>query len=47
VAWTLRLAWRVIGQRTPSMGRRLAAWLVFAAGLAPFCYAWVLFFVTW
>jgi polyferredoxin len=47
VAWTLRLAWRVIGQRTPSMGRRLAAWLVFAASLAPFCYAWVLFFVTW
>ncbi|ANN73059.1 4Fe-4S binding protein [Bordetella bronchialis] len=47
IAWTLRLAWRVIGQRTPALARRSAAWLVFAAGLLPFCYAWVLFFVTW
>jgi hypothetical protein len=47
LAWTLRLAWRVMGQRTRSPGRKLAAWLVFAAGLAPFCAAWVLFFVTW
>ncbi|AOB32106.1 hypothetical protein AKI39_17390 [Bordetella sp. H567] len=47
VGWSLRLAWRVMGQRTPSIGRRLAAWLVFAAGMVPFCLAWVLFFVTW
>jgi polyferredoxin len=47
LAWTLRLAWRVMARRTGSMGRRLAAWLVFAAGLVPFCAAWVLFFVIW
>jgi polyferredoxin len=47
LVWTLRLAWRVMGQRTPSLGRKLAAWLVFAAGLVPFSISWVLFFVTW
>ncbi|ARP89946.1 hypothetical protein CAL14_06300 [Bordetella genomosp. 9] len=47
IAWTLRLAWRVMGQRTGAVGRRVAAWLVYAAGLVPFCVAWVLFFVIW
>ncbi len=48
IAWTLRLAWRVIAQRQGAgFLRRLAAWLVFAAGLAPFCKAWLLFFVVW
>ncbi|OZI38384.1 hypothetical protein CAL29_08725 [Bordetella genomosp. 10] len=48
IAWTLRLAWRVMGRRQGAgLGRRFAAWLVFAAGLAPFCTAWVLFFVIW
>jgi polyferredoxin len=45
--WTLRLAWLLVGQRTASLGRRMLGWLVLAAGLVPFCVAWVLFFAVW
>jgi polyferredoxin len=47
VLWALRLMWRVLSQRTPSWPRRLLAMLFAAAGLAPFCAAWVLFFAVW
>jgi len=47
VLWSLRLFWRLLGQRGAGLGRKLAAMLVLAAGLAPFCIAWILFFVVW
>ena len=47
IAWSLRLAWRVLGRRAAGLGRRCLAWLVFAAGLGPFVAAWVLFFAVW
>lgn len=47
VAWSLRLAWRLLAQRKAAWPRQLAAWLLMAAGLAPFCAAWVLFFAVW
>jgi polyferredoxin len=47
IAWSLRLAWRLLGQRGASLLSRGSAWLVFAAGLAPFVSAWVLFFAVW
>ncbi|HEY0297515.1 MAG TPA: 4Fe-4S binding protein [Bordetella sp.] len=47
LAWSLRLAWRLLGRRTAGAGRRALAWLAFAAGLAPFAAAWVLFFAVW
>ncbi|ARP97493.1 4Fe-4S binding protein [Bordetella genomosp. 13] len=47
VLWSLRLAWRVLALRPGGAARRVAAWAVFAAGLAPFCWAWVLFFALW
>jgi hypothetical protein len=33
--------------RTPQPLRRLGAVMLVAAGLLPFCWAWVLFFVRW
>lgn len=47
VLWTLRLAWRVLGQRPVGLARRVMSWLLLAAGLAPFCLAWWLFFAAW
>ena len=47
VLWTLRLFARLLNQRPASLARKGAAWLVLAAGLAPFCWAWVLFFAIW
>ncbi len=48
ISWTLRLAWRVIGQRrNAGLGLRLIAWLIVSVGLVPFCTAWILFFVVW
>lgn len=47
VLWSLRLGWRVLALRPGGVARRVAAWTVFSAGLAPFCYAWILFFALW
>jgi polyferredoxin len=47
ILWTLRLAWRLLGRREASLPRRAIALLAFAAGLVPFCLAWVLFFAVW
>jgi hypothetical protein len=47
LAWTLRFAWRLLGQREPALWRKLLAWLVMAAGLAPFAACWVLLFIVW
>ena len=47
VGWSLRLGWRLLAQRAATWPRRLLAWLVMAAGLVPFCAAWVLFFGVW
>ncbi|OZI74227.1 4Fe-4S binding protein [Bordetella genomosp. 12] len=47
VLWSLRLAWRVLGQRPVGLVRRALSWLLVGAGLAPFCLAWWLFFVAW
>jgi polyferredoxin len=47
VSWSLRLVWRVLGLRDARPARRLAAAAVVAAGLIPFCVAWVLFFAVW
>ncbi|MGH8817283.1 MAG: 4Fe-4S binding protein [Achromobacter pestifer] len=47
VLWTLRLFARLLKPRLASGLRKLAAWLVLAAGLAPFCLAWVFFFAIW
>jgi hypothetical protein len=47
LSWSLRLAWRVMGQRTHVFSRRCAAWLVLLVGLGPFCGAWLLFFGVW
>lgn len=47
VLWTLRLFARLLNQRPVGVFRKTAAWLVLAAGLAPFCWSWVLFFAIW
>ncbi len=47
LAWSLRFEWRLAGLRTPRPLRRLGAVALVAAGLLPFCWAWVLFFVRW
>lgn len=47
VLWTLRLAWRLLGLRPAGPARRALALLALAAGLAPFCVAWILFFAVW
>lgn len=47
VLWTLRLYARLLKPRPVGMARKLGAGLVLAAGLAPFCLAWVLFFAIW
>jgi polyferredoxin len=47
LAWTLRLAWRLIRQREPAVWRQVLAWLAMAAGLVPFAAAWVLLFIVW
>lgn len=45
--WSLRFEWRLAGLRTQRPVRRLAAVGLVAAGLLPFCWAWVLFFLVW
>jgi polyferredoxin len=45
--WSLRLVWRLTGQRTDSSWRRALASSMVALGVVPFCIAWVLFFVVW
>jgi len=47
VLWTLRLYARLLNARPVGMARKVGAGLVLAAGLAPFCMAWVLFFAVW
>ncbi|KOF54364.1 MULTISPECIES: 4Fe-4S binding protein [unclassified Achromobacter] len=47
VLWTLRLYARLLAPRPVGKARKAAAWLVLAAGLAPFCLSWVLFFAVW
>lgn len=47
LAWSLRLLWRIAGQRGASMARRGVAMLPLLAGLAPFAAAWWLLFVAW
>mgnify|MGYP007055626501 FL=1 len=47
VLWTLRLFARLLNQRPASRFKKALAWLVLLAGLAPFCWAWVLFFAIW
>lgn len=47
VLWALRLGWRVLALRPAGAVRRVAALLAYAAGLVPFCTAWVLFFAVW
>ncbi|HET8598584.1 MAG TPA: 4Fe-4S binding protein [Castellaniella sp.] len=47
LAWSLRLLWRLAGLRCGHAGRRLGAVAAAAAGLLPFVWAWVLFFVLW
>jgi hypothetical protein len=47
LAWSLRFQWRLAGLRTPSVWRRSMAVAFVAAGLAPFVWSWVLFFVRW
>ena len=47
VLWTLRLYARLLKPRQAGALRKGLAWLVLAAGLAPFCLAWVLFFAVW
>ncbi|MGB3423618.1 MAG: 4Fe-4S binding protein [Castellaniella sp.] len=47
LAWSLRFEWRLAGLRTQGLVRRLGAVALVAAGLLPFCWAWVLFFVRW
>lgn len=46
LAWTLRLSWRLAGQRARD-GRRWAAVACLGAGLAPYLAAWLLFFLRW
>jgi hypothetical protein len=47
VLWTLRLFARLLAPRPVTATRKVAAWAVLAAGLAPFCMAWVFFFAIW
>ena len=47
VLWTLRLFARLLAARPGGVPRKVLAWLVLAAGLAPFCWSWVLFFAIW
>jgi polyferredoxin len=47
LAWSLRFQWRLAGLRTHSVWRRSMAVALVAAGLAPFVWGWVLFFVRW
>ncbi|WP_035059496.1 4Fe-4S binding protein [Andreprevotia chitinilytica] len=45
--WSLRLVWRMTGQRSPSAPRRLSAMLLLAVGVSPFVASWLLLFVIW
>lgn len=45
VLWSLRLAWKVLGQRQVGVTRRVLAWAAMGAGLIPFCYSWWFFFM--
>jgi len=47
LAWSLRLVWRIAGERGGQPLRRAAATGVVAAGLLPFSWAWYLFFAGW
>ena len=40
VLWTLRLFARLLAARPGGVPRKVLAWLVLAAGLAPFCWSW-------
>lgn len=47
LSWSLRLEWRLAGLRTQLAWHKLLAISVVSAGLLPFAWAWVLFFVLW
>ncbi|MCK9516629.1 MAG: 4Fe-4S binding protein [Ottowia sp.] len=47
VAWSLRFEWRLSGQRSHALWQRSAAVALVAAGMLPFCWAWVLLFLRW
>jgi len=45
--WSLRLAWKILRRYGLPMARSLSCMLLLVAGMAPFTYAWLLFFVIW
>ena len=45
--WSLRLAWKILQRHQVSLWQRVTCMLLLLAGLAPFTYAWLLFFVIW
>lgn len=47
MCWSLRLVWRLTGERAAHIGPRLFATGLVALGTLPFCLAWVLFFAVW
>jgi len=47
VLWSLRLVWRILGQRGVSLSRHWMGTGIVTLGLVPFCTAWVLFFAVW
>jgi polyferredoxin len=47
MAWSIRLVWLLMAQRPASTWRRLVALILVILGTAPFCVAWVLFFMVW
>ncbi len=47
MCWSLRLVWRLTGERAGRMGQRITALGFVALGTLPFCLAWVLFFAVW
>lgn len=47
MCWSVRLVWRLTGERAGKMGQRITATGLVALGTLPFCLAWVLFFAVW
>lgn len=47
LAWSLRFEWRLAGLRTARWWRKGLAVGAVAAGMLPFVWAWLLFFVLW
>lgn len=47
MAWSVRLVWLLISQRSTSIWHRTMALFLVALGTIPFCTAWVLFFLVW